>query len=171
MHTVDRDLKIHVGELVENILEINHSLMPGRDWVAARTEALEESPVAMIDGGGEWLDAQVKREFLAVKEIFLPRAMKRYFGFDPKRRAYLCPTCSWDYKWHELEARTALLEPNTSESEEIVCYLCKDNHSVVRTDCAKDECPGNVRSLEYDRCLTCGAHQPDISEDETMAEQ
>jgi hypothetical protein len=171
MHTVDRDLKIHVGELVENILEINHSLMPGRDWVTARTEALEESPVAMIDGGGEWLDAQVKREFLAVKEILPRQAMKRYFGFDPKRRAYLCPTCSWDYKWDELEARTALLEPNTPESEEIVCYLCKDNHSVVRTDCAEDECPGNVISLEYDRCLTCGTHQPDGGEDEATAEQ
>lgn len=171
MHTVDRQLKIHVAELVENILQINQSLMPGRDWIVARSEALEASPVAMIDGGGEWLDAQVRREFLAIKEILPPKAVKQYFGFDPKRRSYLCPTCSWDYKWDGMEARSALLEPNTPKSEEIFCFICKNTHFVARTACADDQCRGNVISLEYNRCLTCGDHQPERKEDESADKQ
>lgn len=164
MHTVDRELKIHVTELIQNILQINHSLLPGQDWVQARRESLEASPSMHLGMDGEWIDDSIVREFLSILDILPPRETKLYFGFDRKRRAYLCPGCSWGGKWLEHKCLTALLEPNTPESDEAYCFVCKKHNLVERADCRDADCKGNVISIDYDRCMTCGVRHERIEE-------
>lgn len=159
MHTVDQHLKIHVTELLQNILQINHSLMAGRDWVQARRDALEQSPSMHLGMDGESIEESIVRELVAVLEALPAKDAKLYFGFDKKRRAYLCPDCSWDHKWGEHECYTALLEPNTPDSDQAFCFLCKAHNPVDRIDCQNEDCKGNVISCEFGRCMTCATIQ------------
>lgn len=160
MHTVDRHLKVQVSDLVESILKIHKSLMPTQSWIKVRKEALYESSIARLYSG-EWVDAQVVREFNAIKDVVTPAVMRENFAFDKKKRVYLCPSCTWSTCAEiDFEARTAQLSPNTPSSEEVYCFVCEERNTVSRTPCADVDCKGNVASMEWDKCLTCGTHTP-----------
>ena len=160
MHTVDRHLKVQVSELVDSILKIHKSLLPEQSWIKVRKEALYESSIARLFSS-DWVDAQVVREFNAIKDVMPPALMREHFAFDKKKRVYLCPTCTWDTCAEiGFESRTSQLSPNSPSAEEVSCFVCESRNSVSRIPCADIKCKGNVISLEWDKCLTCGTDTP-----------
>jgi len=159
MHTVDKRLTLHVRELVESILLVHQHLAPNREWIHRRRDFLDESESSKLYTN-EWVDPRLVREFVAVRELLKPKAMKEYFGHDKTQRSYICPTCSYETcRDHEVEARLAVLRPNDPTSTTVWCFVCAEQDVVVRTDCEASDCPGNVISLEWEKCLTCGADQ------------
>lgn len=160
MHTVDRRLKIHVVELIESILKIHKSLVPQRDWINARRDALSESSSVTLFSAADWVEPRIVREFSVITDTLSPSAMKEYFGFNKKQRTYICPNCSWDVlEEYGEEVKTAQLRPNCGASTSVWCFICTKEEKVLRIDCKEAECPGNVVAPEWARCLTCGADQ------------
>jgi hypothetical protein len=158
MHTVDKNIEVKVGELVETILEIHRTLI-GERWIDFRRNALEESSTGKIFYD-EWAGPRLVLEFRAAQSILNPSALKKYFSFNAKQRSYICPQCTWSTcRDHGIEFRSAILMPNKSDSTVIWCPVCDENQEVSRSDCGDQECRGNVISQEWGRCLTCGEVQ------------
>jgi hypothetical protein len=155
MHTVASDLEVQVAELVKWILEIHRNLIGG-EWIQFRRNALDGAGTTHLYSN-DWINPQLVREFLAVKEMLSAGELEQYFQMPAKRRRYLCPYCTWEtmIDWDEF-VRSAFLEPNTPNSETVRCNLCQRDYDVVRVDCGIEGCPGNVVSTEWEKCLTCG---------------
>lgn len=155
MHTVDKNIIINVGELVETILEIHETLI-GENWIEFRRNALEDSSNGRIFYA-EWVEPRLVYEFRAVQSILNPSALKKYFHFDSKQRIYICPQCTWSAcRDHGIDFRSAILMPNNPESTSIWCPVCNKDQEVSRSNCHDEDCRGNVISQEWGRCLTCG---------------
>ncbi|SAK65218.1 hypothetical protein AWB78_02300 [Caballeronia calidae] len=88
--------------------------------------------------------------------------MKVYFGFDKKRRNFMCPRCVFGgvYGYDDREPKTAMLEPNKHDPDAVWCFVCGEIQPVERVLCTSAECKGNVISFEWGRCLNCGAETP-----------
>jgi len=99
----------------------------------------------------------VVKELLTVFNFLQPAQRKKFFNIDSRRRLYFCPACKYEGdKYEFLEPKYAVLEPNKPDSEMLFCFVCGDTHLVERYDCNQLNCPGNVLSVEYDICCTCG---------------
>lgn len=104
-------------------------------------------------------------EFASRLEFVLKKIGKgefaRHSSFPIKQRRYLCPDCKYNYerKVGPYEYKWATLKPNTATSTTVGCYNCDKESTVIRRDCLKEGCKGNVISEEYDFCLTCGKYQ------------
>ena len=94
---------------------------------------------------------------LTVFNFLQPTQIKKFFNIDSRRRLYFCPACKYEGdKYESLEPKYAVLEPNEPDSETIFCFVCRDTHLVERCDCTQPGCLGNVISVEYAICCTCG---------------
>lgn len=88
-----------------------------------------------------------------------PVEAKRFFGFDKKRRAYLCPHCysaanrDWQDDWPHL----AQFRTKTPGATALYCFVCERTMEVERADCLDDACKGDV--IADGICLTCTQHQ------------
>jgi hypothetical protein len=157
MHSVNPNIKVDAATLLGEILMIYKSLMPERNWVDARHEALCESAAAKV-WSADWVEASVVREFNAVSQVLTPKAMLDYFGFDKKQRVYLCSNCTYSVCAEEgFESYSATLTTKMAGCDEISCFICRRVEKVQRSACTEKNCKGDVISTEWDKCLTCGA--------------
>ncbi len=157
MHTVDKNLQISALEVVTKILDMHEFLIENENWVKTRTEFLEESPASMLyspDG----IEAQVSWEFFILFSLLKPAQVKKYFGVDKKQRNYICPECAYNNSdYNMIKPTYALLNPNTPISKNLYCFVCHNNHPIIRENCNIDGCKGNVISDEFQVCCTCGS--------------
>ncbi|MCM2524374.1 hypothetical protein NDN64_07360 [Stenotrophomonas maltophilia] len=155
MHTVAKDLEVKVAELVRWILEIHRNLIGG-SWVEFRRDAMYGAGTTHLYSC-DWIDPQLVREYLSVKEMLTLAEVEQYFRIPAKPRHYLCPHCTWRIMRDEdVEVRSAVLDPNEPSSVKVHCAICNLGHPVERVDCSNEECPGNVLCTEWGYCLTCG---------------
>lgn len=80
---------------------------------------------------------------------------KRFFGFDPKKRAYVCPLC-WsraDRDWQEDWPALAQLSSKLRGEAYLRCVVCDETTGVERLDCINPNCKGTV--IHEGTCLTC----------------
>lgn len=155
MHTVDRRIKLHVGEVIADILAVYKHLFPAGDLVKTRREFLENSPLAELHST-DFVESRVIWEFSLVTELLQPKQMKAFFGFNKRQRRYICPGCYSASEDSQILSRTAVLKPNTAASVNLYCFVCDENISIEREDCPHKGCKGNVLSHEYGICPTCG---------------
>jgi hypothetical protein len=96
--------------------------------------------------------------------------LKKHFSVNITAREYLCPFCI--EKAEEItkegilrpDSKWAFLNPNEANSTDMSCIICQTDFGVIREDCIKEECKGNVKYLLEDDdlgneeiwvCLTC----------------
>lgn len=155
MHTVDRRINLHVGEVIADILAVYKHLFPGGDWVKIRREFLEKSPLAELHST-DFVESQVIKEFSLVTELLQPSQMKEFFDFNKRQRRYICPGCYDASENSQIQSRTAVLKPNTPSSATLYCFVCDENVAIEREDCPYEGCRENVLSHQYGICATCG---------------
>jgi hypothetical protein len=156
MHSVGSSVSVQVSEVVEAILYMHKALFPNENWSTARREFLRNSPDSEL-GSGEYATNRTCWEFSIVKELLDPAQILHFMGIDKKQRAYLCPECLYDANTDAgFEFKLAVLRPKSATATLVYCPVCNAEHEVVRQDCEKDQCPGNVISEEMGSCLTCG---------------
>ncbi len=154
-HTVDDRLKFSVKEIVGYILEIAQLAAPGK-WPALRQAHLEDQPVSQV--GAEIVAYRMLREMEHMIDLMGRAHLIGWFGFNKNQRRYVCPRCLWDSdRGHETRhPRTAQLKPNTAKSKNLFCFVCSNDIPVIRKDCIKAACKGNVINTQDDQeCLTC----------------
>jgi hypothetical protein len=155
MHTVDRRLDLHVTDVIVEILSVHKHLFPDVNWVRVRRDFLEKAPLTELHSY-DYVEPRLIWEFSLITELLKPAHMKGFFDFNKKRRRYICPNCQHESHELELKPKTALLEPNTPDSTSLYCFVCENVIEVERTDCTNEECSGNVVSIEFETCATCG---------------
>lgn len=157
MHTVGKELNVSARDVVLILLEVHDYLYGNENWVSTRREFLNNSAATHLYFDTDHVEGLVAKEFLTVFNFLRPAETNRFFKIDRKQRLYLCPECKYESeKYDSIEPRYAVLRPNEPDSEHLFCFVCDSTHPVERVDCSQDECPGNVISVEYDICCTCG---------------
>ena len=96
--------------------------------------------------------------------------LKHHFSTDITARPYLCPNCTEKGEMItekgivKPENKWTFLNPNEPMSTNVSCCVCLESFEVIREDCVKFDCKGNVKYLleEGDEdepdiwvCLTC----------------
>jgi hypothetical protein len=158
MHTVDKEIKPKVTELIETILRIHKSLIGG-SWIEFRRHGLEESSTTKIFTS-DWAEVRLVQEIKAIQNVLSTAVLREHFPFLTGQRTYICPTCTWGTcRDFGIEARFATLKPNTPDSTSVWCPVCNESHDVSRSDCNDQDCPGNVIAEDWGYCLTCGEAQ------------
>lgn len=155
MHTVDRRLRFTVQEGILAILEMVEVLIGGNTWLNLRRQHLDREPDFFPYEDDHCL-CRMARETVHVINLLQPAQVRRFFGFDKRQRRYLCPSCHHECANWDISVTLAQLTPNTAESTNVFCILCRENHEVVRVSCGRNGCRSNVFSPDLDACLTCG---------------
>lgn len=159
MHTVDKELNVSAEDVVLILLEVHEYLYASENWVATRRDFLNNSAATHVFFDTDHVEGLVAKEFLIVFNFLKPAETTRFFKIDRKQRLYLCPECKYESeKYDYIEPKYAVLRPNEPNSEHLFCFVCDSLHPVERKDCSQDDCPGNVISMEYDVCCTCGGN-------------
>lgn len=157
MHSINPNVKVDAAALIEEILRIHKVLMPDRNWIDARRQALRESSSSQI-WSSDWVEPRLVQEFNEISAVLPPALMLEHFGFDKKRRAYLCSNCTFSSCAEEdFQSYSATLVEKSSTCERLYCFICRETEVVTRNACKYENCEGNVISTEWERCLTCGA--------------
>lgn len=160
MHTVDRGLNVSAHEVILILLELHQYLYANENWITTRRDFLNNSAATHLFFDTDHVEGLVAKEFLTVFDFLKPAETMRFFKVDKKQRLYLCPQCKSDgEKYDSISPQYAVLRPNEPDSEDLFCFVCDSLHSVERKDCGQEACPGNVLSIEYDICCTCGESQ------------
>jgi hypothetical protein len=99
--------------------------------------------------------AQIDR---AIRHL-TPAENRLFFGYDVKRRSYLCPKChdranrDWQLSWPTL----AQFPSKSRGAKALHCVVCDETVEVERVACTQSDCQGDVI---YDgTCLTCVSSQ------------
>lgn len=152
-HSVDKRLQVHTTEVIETILYLHNTLFPQRNWANVRATFIDNYPDAAL--GSEFSRNYACRELHSVFGLLSGSDVKRYFGIDQKQRLYLCPACM-DLASNKdaFRYKLSMLNPKGPTSTTLYCPICDAEHKVVRQDCERAGCKGNVLS-EENVCLTC----------------
>lgn len=169
MHTVNRRAQFNTKDGVLAILEVVDFLVGQRQWLRLRREYLDRGPDLAPYSSDDHTLCHMARELVYVIELLEPAQVRRFFGFEKKQRRYLCPSCEHECANWDIGVTLSQLAPNTPDSTTVYCVLCLQTHNVVRNNCNLEGCPGNVISVEYGNCLTCGGtplDEDDVGGDE-----
>ena len=153
MHTVDRSLRFTAAEVASSIVEVAENLIGPRSWWEIRESFLEAGANSVLYSS-DHVRGLLAFEALKIIDMFKPAQLKRYFGFNPRQRRYYCYDCQLESGDFDLDATTAQLDPNTSTSTTVYCFVCRKRFRVIRRKCTRSDCPGNVIAPDG-MCLTC----------------
>ena len=153
-HGVDKRLKLTGEDVFRTVLEAINCLYEPRSWIRLRRSYLENSPKSVVYSYPS-VELILISEALHLIKILKPSETKKYLGFDKKRRRYICYNCALECSDAGIEPKTAILDPNTSDSERIYCFICEKHYPVLRERCHQPGCRGNVLEAADRVCLTC----------------
>ncbi len=171
-HTVDKTLSFTGKGIIIDILSISHELVGKCKWIELREDYLVNMRPSLSVND---TDLQLIKEMIVIVELLENKQLVDNFGFSKKIRRYYCHDCydSWHFSvYHdhlcekedefELEillerdfAKFAQLRPNTPESNNLYCFICRQNIQVQRKKCDDPTCKGNVIDAKNSKCLTC----------------
>jgi hypothetical protein len=130
---------------------------PGTRIVSFSVMFIQNAPLAKLHSA-DFSTNQICREFAAVLGILQPSAVQKYFGIDKKQRRYFCPKCFYNANRDGgFEDPLAVLRPKGPDSTSIYCLICDEVTPVLREECTRDGCLGNVLSADERLCLTCSS--------------
>jgi len=157
MHTVDKGVNVSAQDVIVILLEVHTYLYSNDNWIATRRDFLNNTAAAHLFFNTDHVEGLIAKEFLTVFNFLKPAETKRFFKIDRKQRLYLCPECKSESEQYDpIEPRYAVLRPNEPESEHLYCFVCDSLQPIEREDCSQGDCQGNVISIEYGNCCTCG---------------
>ena len=153
-HGVDKRLRLTGEDVFRTVLEAIDCLYEPRTWIRIRRNYLENSPKSVVYSYPS-VELILISEALHLIRILKPSETRKYLGFDKKRRRYICYSCALECSDAGIEPKMAVLDPNTSDSDKLYCFICDKHHPVLREKCKEPSCPGNVLDAEDRVCLTC----------------
>ena len=156
-HTVSKR-EITAKQIITNILLASETFTGPQKWLTHRRKYLERDHTTVI-ASGDYNDHMIACDMLTAIEVLGKGDLKRHFGFDKTRRRYQCFSCYFSSNMGELDNEFAVLEPNTSDSTNLYCFVCNSNQLVIRHRCENEKCKGNVIHADDRTCFSCGLQQ------------
>lgn len=164
VHGIARDY-LNPEYLVNSILKTyTHFLGPDSWWLSTR-ELYINNPLFGIFNS-DYEEASLIDKLNYVENLINAAEFRKHFSLNLKSRRYYCPWCytSLGQVDTDLETKWALLIPQkTKNTTEIKCINCQKTTIILRQDCKKSECKGNVLFEDEIgiQCLTCNSIQED----------
>lgn len=179
-----RNVVMHLGsmagepifpdELVLHILYVNQFLHSERSWPKRLLDHHREPDPSVPD----WDELTARNSYGWMLEsitdlvrLLQPSLLKRYFGYDGKRRAYNCPRCfaeatkaDGEHDWGAF----AQLRSRSADATALYCFVCEETMPVLRQRCIAEGCRSNVLSDDEGtrgECLVCGHENDTPAED------
>ncbi|MBB4098000.1 hypothetical protein [Sphingomonas kyeonggiensis] len=146
--------------LVRTILTAAETLFADMRWPQRLLE-MELDGASAAYGLDESSQNAVMRQIDTAIRHLEPAESRRFFRFDTKRRAYVCPVCYYraNRDWQDNWPALAQFPEKTPGSTSLHCVVCEETTEVERTSCTNGVCPADV--LHDGMCLTCMASQDD----------
>ncbi|SMG15588.1 hypothetical protein [Sphingobacterium psychroaquaticum] len=142
----------------------------GKDsfWEAASSKFYQHPGFQYEDEDVEWEDMIHYNKMEHLSFFLGKKTLKKHFSVDITARPYLCPHCTEKSEIatkkgaKRADSKWAFLHPNDPLGTNLSCIVCQSDFGVLREDCGKDGCKGNVKYLIEDDddsetyiCLTC----------------
>lgn len=148
--------------LVRTVLTAAETLFSDTPWplLLLRMESEGKYAAYGLDDGTQ--NVVMKQVDMTVRNL-MPAESRRFFGFDPGRREYSCPTCldQANSDWDQELPKLAQFAGRRVGDTVLHCALCKQATTVERTRCADGDCKGDV--VHDNICLSCLSEQDDPS--------
>jgi hypothetical protein len=128
--------------LIRGIMMVNEPLFSNSNWPQRLLTMEAEGKYAAYGLGSDDDQNIVMGQIEIALRHLTPAESKRFFGFDPKRRAYVCPVCwgranrDWQEDWPAL-AQFSSKEPSATT---IHCVVCEEATEIERNDCINPKC-------------------------------
>lgn len=154
VHLGGHGIAADARELILRILDTAQVLFSERRWMSYRTEAaLNDVDSIVVGQGVEW---GLLADFGLLISILTPSVLRRHFGYNTRRRSYVCLNCSTDERDYQAPSRFAQLVSNNGD--QLFCPVCTVTHAVLREKCSRPSCRGDVlwaADYKVGTCLTC----------------
>lgn len=140
--------------LVRTILTAVETLFNDVRWPLRLLDMVAEGKLAALGYVDDTQNIAMAQIAGALRHLS-PSEAKRFFGFDKRRRAYVCPQCHYaaNTDWQDDWPALAQFPSRGSGQTILRCILCECESEVERRRCQGDDCKGDV--MVDDRCLTC----------------
>lgn len=164
-------------EYVLKLILNSFTYLLGKDefWDAVLNKFYQHPGFEYDDQDIEWEENNIYNRMEHLNMFLGIGELKRHFTIDITARSYFCPNCIQMAEISTSEgiirptSKWAFLNPNEPIGTNISCIVCQDEFEVLREDCKKEGCKGNVIYLEDKEedshtriCLTCW-HEEDIT--------
>ena len=149
--------------LVRTVMTATRALFADVRWSQRLLDMEAEGKYAAygLDDGAQNV---VMRQIEIAMRHLTPAENKRFFGYDAKRRSYLCPNCYYRADRDRQDSWPALAQFISKSPGEraLHCVVCDETAEVERIACINPDCQGDVI---YDGvCLTCLSSQDNPQE-------
>lgn len=136
------------------ILETHAALYPDIRWAAARMD--HELNDGYSIAGGTGVETSLLNDFALLQQVVAPRYIRQHFGFDKRRRSFMCLGCSSDQlDWEDGSRFAQLVE---GSEDQMTCAVCTRTAMVRRETCGVDGCRCDALSTydyKWGTCLHC----------------
>lgn len=164
MHSVARDT-LKPEELIEAILYIHEYFGPNK-WLIDRQIFLSHTPsycteaVRYSDNIFKYITKQVSEELNTVVDKLSPSVVSKYFDYDKRTRALLCPEClSYLIKLDsfELNDDESYFKPFQEQEQGFhQCVVCEYEDQLNFRDKECEVCEKSLIDEKSGFCLNCG---------------
>ncbi len=165
MHSVPKDINIRAEEVLEKILYV-HNSFTNKSWNNDRKSFLNNTPTNSMEFFKSqrfhepYILDQLYKEIKLTVEKLTPSIIKKYFEYDKKRYALLCPKCI--EKLNELDFPHDSYEYHFKSFQEIDssgvyrCIICDFSKSISFKDEECECCEKTCIDSETNQCLISG---------------
>lgn len=136
------------------ILDTHAALFPEARWAASRMDYEFNDGYAIAGGTG--VETGLLNDFELLQRVIAPRYIRQHYGFDKRRRSFMCLSCSSDQLDWEAGSRFAQLVDGSDD--QLFCAVCTDTQTVLRETCGVDACRCDMLSTDdykWGTCLHC----------------
>lgn len=141
-------------EILILILETHAALFPDVRWATVRMDHELNGGYAIA--GGTDVESSLLHDFELLQRVVAPRHIRKHFGFDKRRRSFMCLSCSSEQlDWEDGSRFAQLVE---GREDQLFCAVCTETRTVLREICGVDGCPCDVLwmdSYKWGTCLHC----------------
>lgn len=146
-------------DLIRSILSAAITLYSEMAWPQWLFQLEAEGAIAAYGLSSDFDYNTVMGQVDVAVQALAPAETKRFFSFDKRQRAYVCPSC-WGHAnrdWQEDWPTLAQLRSKSPDEGKLHCVVCDQTTMVTRLECVNYRCKGNV--IHDAMCLTCLADQ------------
>ena len=154
MHSVSAKT-FEPADLIRSILTAAEALFSDLRWPQVLLNMEANGALAAYGISGDYDYNNVMAQVDIAIRTLTPAEIKRFLGYDKKKRGYICPEC-WHNANHDAQddwPALAQLHSKSPSETRLHCIVCNETVEVVRADCKQSNCKGNV--LHEGTCLTC----------------
>jgi hypothetical protein len=145
--------------LIVSILTVVQTLYADLSWPERLLQLTANGKFAAFGLTADYDRNVVMQQVASAIHYLTPAQALSFFGFDKRRRAYICPTCldAADRDYQDTWPRLAQLASKKPGATQLRCVVCQTESTVDRATCVYSSCQGNV--VHEDVCLTCCGSQ------------